>query len=212
MHPNRIFVTGTGTDIGKTYVSAILTEALHADYWKPVQAGYEGTTDSEWVRSMLSNPESIVHPELYKLKLAASPHLAAAEEGIEINIENIAKQVPASSRPLIIEGAGGLMVPLNGREFVPDLIRQLDVPVILVSRNMLGSINHSLLTAVACRQLNIKVLGWIFNDDYMDYANEIVQWTGVPMLAHIPFHQSPNATHIREQAEKLKLMMQQWKW
>ena len=212
MHPNRIFVTGTGTDIGKTYVSAILTEALHADYWKPVQAGYEGTTDSEWVRSMLSNPDSIVHPELYKLKLAASPHLAAAEEGIEINIQTIAKHAPASNRPLIIEGAGGLMVPLNGREFVPDLIKQLDVPVILVSRNMLGSINHSLLTAMACRQLNIKVLGWIFNDDYMDYADEIVQWTGVPMLARIPFRESPNATHISEQAATLKSMMQQWKW
>jgi dethiobiotin synthetase len=212
MQPQKIFVTGTGTDIGKTYVSAILTEALMADYWKPVQAGYEGITDSEWVRSMVSNPVSVVHPELYKLKMPASPHIAAREEEIEISIDNISSRVPSTLRSLVIEGAGGLMVPLKDGVFVSDLIRRLDVPVILVSRNLLGSINHSLLTAMVCKQLNIRVIGWIFNDDYLHYADEIARWTGVPALFHLPFHENPDATYIRQQAEKLRNEMQKWEW
>ena len=212
MQSQKIFVTGTGTDIGKTYVSAILTEALMADYWKPVQAGYEQTTDSEWGRRGGSNPATVVHPELYKLKMPASPHIAAREEGIGISIDRICSQVPSTLRSLVIEGAGGLMVPLSDGVFVSDLVKRLDVPVILVSRNLLGSINHSLLTAMACKELNIRVIGWIFNDNYLHYADEIARWTGIPALFHFPFHENPDAAYIRLQADKLRNEMQKWKW
>src|ERR1700730_4324989 len=166
-----IFITGIGTTIGKTVTAAILTEALEADYWKPVQAGFENGTDSEWIASLVSSENSKVHPETYRLKLPASPHIAAKEENLEIKLEKIyhCYRQLASGNTLIIEGAGGLMVPLNKKEFVIDLIKQLDASVILVSRNYLGSINHSLLTAAACKKYDLKVMGWIFNDQYLDY-------------------------------------------
>jgi dethiobiotin synthetase len=183
-----IFITGTGTGVGKTLVAAILTEALEADYWKPVQAGYEEGTDAEFVASMLSNPHSKIFPETYKLKLAASPHIAAAEEGVKISLDIIAEGytgIQTTNKPLIIEGAGGLLVPLNENEFVADLIKKLDARVVLVSRNYLGSINHSLLTAEVCRQRKINVSGWIFTDQYLSYEEEIVNWSGYPKLASI---------------------------
>ena len=207
-----IFVSGTGTGIGKTFVSAILAEALHADYWKPVQAGYTTITDSDWVRNTLTNKQSVVHPETYKLKLAASPHIAARQENIIISLQKIASQIPATQHDLIIEGAGGLMVPLNDREFVTDLIKLLDVPVILVSRNTLGSINFSLLTAMACKQKNINVTGWIFNDNYLNYENDIARWSGIPSLSSIPFAPRPDSDFIKEQAEKIKKQMDNWPW
>lgn len=208
----KIFVTGTGTGIGKTYVSAILAEALSADYWKPVQAGLENGTDSEWVKSHLNNPQSIVHEEKYKLKFAASPHIAAKKENIRIDLNAIKNDMPSGEHDLIIEGAGGLMVPLNEKEFVSDLVVLLNVPVILVSRNQLGSINHSLLTARVCKQMNITVLGWVFNDDYLDYEKEIVEWTSIPSIASIPFCGDPGKQTIKEQAEKLRQKLQHWLW
>jgi dethiobiotin synthetase len=216
--PHNIFITGTGTGVGKTVISAILAEALQADYWKPVQAGYKDGTDSGWVKSVLSNTVSEVHPELYKLQLAASPHIAAREEGINIDLTVVKNKLiqinsglltPGSR--LIIEGAGGLMVPLNENEFVADLIRQLGTKVILVSRNYLGSINHSLLTAAVCRYYKLDVLGWIFNDQYLSYEDEIVNWSGFPKIAAIPFEEAPGKKFIAQQAallsEGLKKML-----
>lgn len=199
-----IFVSGTGTGIGKTFVSAILTEALRADYWKPVQAGYATITDSDWVKSAITNNRSVVHPEAYKLKLAASPHIGARQENIEISLQKIVDQLPSGDNDLIIEGAGGLMVPLNDHEFVIDLIKLLNVPLVLVSRNTLGSINFSLLSALACKQKKINVLGWIFNDNYLDYEHDITRWTGIPSLASIPFANHEDTGFIAEQAEKLR--------
>jgi dethiobiotin synthetase len=207
-----IFVSGTGTGIGKTFVSAILAEALHADYWKPVQAGYAAATDSDWVKNTLTNHQSVVHPETYKLKLAASPHIGARQENIHISLEKIVASLPDSTNDLVIEGAGGLMVPLNDHEFVADLIKMLDVPVILVSRNTLGSINFSLLTAIACKQRGIKVIGWIFNDNYLNYEHDIVGWTGLPSLASIPFAHHPDSEFVSEQARLLKEQMKNWTW
>jgi dethiobiotin synthetase len=132
---SRIFITGIGTGIGKTLVSAIVTKALEADYWKPVQAGFDEGTDSEWVQERLAGSHSIVFPEAYKLSMPASPHIAAREEGIVISIKKICESIPINNRNLIIEGAGGLMVPLNDAEFVADLILALKAKVILVSRN-----------------------------------------------------------------------------
>ena len=197
-----IFITGIGTGIGKTVVSAIITEALEADYWKPIQAGFEDGTDALQVGSLISNTKTIIHPEVYKLQMPASPHIAAREEGMVINLGNIVhhSSLITHHSSLIIEGAGGILVPLNDNEFVIDLIEQLGAKVILVSRNYLGSINHSLLTAAICRQRNIDVVGWIFNDQYLDYEAEIVRWTGYPKIASIPFVDKIDKAFVSQQA------------
>lgn len=189
--PSTIFITGIGTDVGKTLVSAIVTEALEADYWKPVQAGYADGTDALSVQSLLSNPQSVVHKEVYRLRMPASPHIAARKEGVSIQLSRMVEAAAVigeqcGSRPLVIEGAGGLLVPMNENETVADLIRALQARVILVSRNYLGSINHSLLTAAYCKAQGFPVAGWMFNDDYMQYETEITNWSGYPALGSIP--------------------------
>jgi dethiobiotin synthetase len=202
-----IFITGIGTNIGKTVIAAILAEVLEADYWKPVQAGYENGTDSEWVKKVVSNAVTKIHPETYKLHLAASPHIAAREEGLKINLDEIERNFKIiqqkENRPLIIEGAGGLMVPLNENEFVLDLIKKLNAKLIIVSRNYLGSINHSLLTASICKSNNIPVKGWIFNDQYLDYEDEIIRWTGIQRIASVPFITNPGRENIARHAKLL---------
>lgn len=198
------FITGSGTDVGKTVISAIIAEALHADYWKPVQAGYEDGTDSEWLKEMLTNKTSVVHNEIYRLKLPASPHIAAYEEGIKISLTKIVDEQPITNNTLIIEGAGGIMVPLNENEFVIDLIKKLNATVIIVSKNYLGSINHSLLTAKVLTENKINVLGWIFNDDYLDYETEIVNWSGFPWIASVRNLPHINKDVIHVQSVKMK--------
>ena len=196
---NKIFITGIGTGVGKTFISALLAKALEADYWKPIQAGYDEGTDSEYVQNTLIGTSSVIHPEVYKLKLPASPHIAAREEGITISIQKICEKIPPISRNLIIEGAGGLLVPLNESEFVADLIKALGAKVILVSRNYLGSINHSLLTARVCREMGLPVMGWIFNDQYLNYEEEIVRWSNFPKIASVPFMKTENGIFIEAQ-------------
>lgn len=233
IHPSYstpIFITGIGTGIGKTLVAAIVTEALGAYYWKPVQAGFDKGTDSEWVASLISDPapgsaiadphtshpSGRILPEVYKLALPASPHIAAREEGITIDLDRIAAvlstlrsmpaapNTPRSTAPLIIEGAGGLLVPLTPTAFVLDLIKKLDATVLLVSRNYLGSINHSLLTAAVCKAHGLRVAGWIFNDQYLQYEQEIAQWSGIPAIASIPFQPMPGPAFIRQQADLIR--------
>lgn len=222
---NSIFVTGIGTDVGKTIAAAVLVEALEADYWKPVQAGFDTGTDSTFIQTIISNKRSKIHPETYKLQLAASPHIAAREENSKIDLDkieadhfkivnsewsivNVGNSTTTHHSPLttnlIIEGAGGLLVPLNENEFVLDLIKKLKAKVMLVSRHYLGSINHSLLTAKVCKENNIDVLGWIFNDHYMDYENEIVQWSGFPKIASLPYSTQITKVFIKEQAYIVK--------
>lgn len=184
-----IFITGTGTDVGKTIASVIVANALEADYWKPVQAGIDEGTDSQFVQSMLTSSASLVHPETYQLKLASSPHIAAREEGIVIDLDRIEQhynQLSGVNARLVIEGAGGLLVPLNEHEHIIDLISRLKARVILVSRNYLGSINHSLLTASVCQQKGVDVVGWIFNDEFMQYQDDISRWSGYPVIGQIP--------------------------
>ena len=212
-----ILITGIGTNVGKTVVSAIVTEALEADYWKPIQAGFETGTDALQVQSLISNTQTTIYPEVYKLQLSASPHIAARQEGVEINIHEIAsrkslivnQQLSNINYNLIIEGAGGIMVPLNDTEFIIDLIEQLQDKVILVSRNYLGSINHSLLTANICKQRGIDVIGWIFNDQYLDYENEIVAWSSYPKIASIPFVEKVDKAFVVQQAKFIRLSLQQ---
>jgi dethiobiotin synthetase len=207
---SSIFITGIGTGVGKTVASAVVTEALQADYWKPIQAGFDDGTDALAVKDLISNTQTTIHPEVYKLALPASPHIAARQEGIEINIKNIVDCRPLTvDRQLIIEGAGGIMVPVNDIQFVIDVIEQLQAKVILVSRNYLGSINHSLLTANICKQRGIDVLGWIFNDQYFDYEHEIINWSGYPKIGSIPFTETLDKTFVKAQAAAIRLSLQQ---
>ena len=200
-----IFISGIGTGIGKTLIATIITEALKADYWKPVQAGYEPGTDSELVASLVSNSETVIHPETYLLKLAASPHIAAQRENRRIELKKIADDLLRmnSYRPLVIEGAGGLMVPLNEQEFVIDLVKMLDARLVLVSRNYLGSINHSLMTAAVCRNYGLDVIGWVFNDQYMNYELDIVRWSGYPTLFSVPLMNPLSKQAILAAAENI---------
>jgi dethiobiotin synthetase len=177
----RVFVTGIGTDIGKTVVAATITEALEADYWKPVQAGNLDFSDTDRVKELVSNPQSVFHPEAYRLQLPASPHLAAAEEQIVINPQNF--NLPETQNHLVIEGAGGLMVPLTDNFLIIDLIAQLQAEVILVSQNYLGSINHTLLSILSLQQRQIPVKGIIFNGSPTSSSEDfITQYTGIPKL------------------------------
>jgi dethiobiotin synthetase len=156
----KIFITGISTDVGKTIASAIITEALEADYWKPIQAGDLNDSDSHKIQRYISNDKSVIHDNSYKLNTPASPHLAAELDGITIDLKNITE--PKTKNHLVIEGAGGLFVPLNETDFVIDLI-QHDYKVIVVSRHYLGSINHTLLTIEALKNRGIHIVGIIFN-------------------------------------------------
>lgn len=205
-----IFITGIGTGIGKTLVATIVAKALEADYWKPIQAGFETGTDSDWVKERLAGTTSIIYPEVYKLSMPASPHIAARKDGVVISIKKICDSIPINNRNLIIEGAGGLMVPLNDTEFVADLILALHAKVILVSRNYLGSINHSLLTARVCRQMKIPVIGWIFNDQYLNYEEEIINWSNLPKIASIPFTENTNGIFINSQATAISSTLKEF--
>ena len=180
----KIFVTGIGTDIGKTVTSAILVEALKADYWKPVQAGTYYSTDSENIRNWISNDKSVVHPEAYKLKEHRSPHEAAGIEKIEIDFDKII--LPETNNTLVIEGAGGLMVPLNKKYFIVDLIKKFDAEAIVVIQNYLGSINHSLLTLDALKQRGIKIIGLVFNGSPHDISKRIIEnYSGLSTISWI---------------------------
>ncbi|GEO05373.1 ATP-dependent dethiobiotin synthetase BioD [Adhaeribacter aerolatus] len=180
----RIFVTGIGTEVGKTVVSAILTEALEADYWKPVQSGAETDSDTETVKALIQNRKSFFHPEAYRLPLPLSPHEAAEAAGVNILLENI--KLPSTANHLIIEGAGGLFVPLNQKDLIVDLLPAFGCEVVLVSRNYLGSINHTLLTWEALKIRNIKVLGLVFNGEpNAATENFILNYTGIPKLLSV---------------------------
>jgi len=168
----NIFVTGIGTDVGKTVISAIMVEAFKADYWKPVQSGCYYGTDSENVKKLISNTESTIHTEAYCLKQHMSPHAAAELEGVTIEMNKIL--LPKTERNLIIEGAGGIMVPLNRKEFIVDLIKTFNAEVILVIQNYLGSINHTLLSIDGLKFRNIKLSGIIFNGPPHQLSEEII--------------------------------------
>lgn len=208
-----ILITGIGTDIGKTLVAAIVTEALEADYWKPVQAGFENGTDAQTVASLISNKATVIHKEAYCLAMPASPHIAAAKEGIEIDLQKLAAEcnnmlLAIGNKPLVVEGAGGLLVPLNAKETVADLAKLLNARIILVSRNYLGSINHSRLTAAYCKTAGLDVAGWIFNDQYLNYEAEIVEWSGYPSLGSINYLDQKNPETIQRYADQLRASLQ----
>jgi dethiobiotin synthetase len=198
----KYFISGIGTDVGKTIVSAVLTEALQADYWKPVQAGDLHFGDTDKVRTLISNDKSVFHPERYRLNTPASPHYAAEIDGINISLSDFC--LPETDRSLIVEGAGGLMVPLNSKETVLDLIAYLQIPLVLVSRNYLGSINHTMLSIEVLFKRNIEIAGIVFNGK-TNQATEtwILNNSGLNCLARIDeANNNIDSEWIKAEAEK----------
>lgn len=203
MQNKTFFVSGIGTDVGKSICAAILTEALQADYWKPVQSGDLHYSDTNKVQELISNPQSVFHKETYRLNTPASPHYAAKLDGVKIELSHF--ETPKTANTLIIEGAGGLFVPLNDEKLLIDLMQHLNFPVILVSRNYLGSINHTLMSIEVLQQRNIPIAGIIFNGKTTPSTeNYIKQYTQVPVLGQIPELNSISKEEIRLQALQLK--------
>ena len=191
-----LFITGIGTGVGKTIVSAVLTEKLKADYWKPVQSGDLENSDTDLVKSLVSNTLSRFHPEVYRLTQPYSPHKSADLDGIKIDPSKFV--IPHTSNKLIIEGAGGLMVPLNDHFLMIDLIKQLDAEVILVSRNYLGSINHTLMSAGILQAKGIKLSRLIFCGDQDTYSESFIRSYLNVESVHIPQFHELNANLISE--------------
>ncbi len=178
------FITGTDTDVGKSVAAAWAMLHLDANYWKPVQSGIKPPTDTQWVQQITGFSHTRFYEETYRLRQPLSPHEAAKRDGIKIEMS--AFVMPDTDRPLIIEGAGGLMVPLNHNNFVIDLIVQLEVPVILVARSGLGTINHTLLSLEAMRRRKIEIKGVIINGPKTPHNRDAIEEYGdVPIIAEI---------------------------
>ncbi|HEX7415063.1 MAG TPA: dethiobiotin synthase [Bacteroidia bacterium] len=179
-----IFVTGSSTDVGKTVVSAVLTQALKADYWKPIQTGAGYDSDTERVKKLVTNGSTVFHKEAYSLKAPIAPYASAKAENISIDLDNI--HLPETTNTLIIEGAGGLFVPLNEKEFIIDLIMKFNAETILVVQNYLGSINHTILSIEAMKSRNINILGIIVSGISTVLSEEIIfQHSGLKLLGRI---------------------------
>ncbi len=180
-----IIIAGIHTGIGKTICSAVICQALGYDYWKPVQAGDLDNSDSIFIQRTVTNKQCHIHPERYRLQTPMSPHKAAEFDGILI--EKVDFILPASTNPILIETAGGIMSPLADNLLNIDLMEYLQLPVILVSNNYLGSINHTLLTVAALKQRNIPVNGLVFSGEAVSSSREfILQHTRLPLLFSIP--------------------------
>ncbi|WP_127018780.1 dethiobiotin synthase [Flagellimonas beolgyonensis] len=195
------FITGISTEVGKTVASAIVVEALGADYWKPIQAGDLDYSDSHKIEALISNDRTVIHPNSYALKTPMSPHAAADIDGISIQLDKIVP--PTTKNNLVIEGAGGLLVPLNDTDTIFDLI-QSDYKVIVVSRHYLGSINHTLLTIEKLQQKGVAI-GIIFSGDEHPTTEEIIlKKTGVTLLGRINEEPRFDEKLVREYASKFR--------
>ena len=203
MKKRPIFITGIGTEIGKTIVSAVLVEKLQADYWKPVQSGELNNSDTMIVQKLISNKKSVFHQEAYRLTQPFSPHLSAALDGIEIDLNKI--NLPQTENQLIIEGAGGLMVPLNEKVLMIDLIEKLDAEVVLVSKNYLGSINHTLLSAELLKMRKVKIRNLIISGESNPSTEEIISKYLDTAIIRVPFFNTLNKSTIQNIASKLNL-------
>ena len=197
-------VAGIGTEIGKTVVAAIMVEALDADYWKPIQAGGLDQTDSDCVRRLAAGSERRIHAEAYRLTEPMSPHAAAAIDQIAIEPNKLT--LPQTDRTLIVEPAGGLMVPLAKGLLNIDLIDLWQLPVILVSRYYLGSINHTLLSVELLRQRNANIAGLVFNGDTVPSTRAaILETTGLHVVLEIPEAGDLSESTIKSWAEQVQL-------
>jgi dethiobiotin synthetase len=212
----NLFITGIGTNVGKTVVSAILTEALQADYWKPIQSGTIEGRDSDTVTSLISNSKTVIHPETYLLKQPLSPHFAAKLDGVTIELSkvhsqyiNLSLSLRAESRSdvqhLIIEGAGGLLVPINKNEYVIDVAKKMDCEIVLVISNYLGCINHTLLSIDCLKRNNFKIYALVFNGDFdFEVKQSIVDYTLNQLIIDIPTLNTLSKQLISEISTKVK--------
>jgi dethiobiotin synthase len=180
-----LFITGTDTGVGKTLLSSLLVAALDREYWKPIQTGASEGTDRETVVRLAGIPTHRAHPEAYIFEPPVSPHLAAQWKGIEIDIDRI--QRPSSSKAIIIEGAGGILVPINSRHFMSDLARHLGASLVVASRTALGTINHTLLTLNAIRNADLKIAGVVMiGEENNDNRRAVEQYGNAPVIGWIP--------------------------
>ena len=199
----NLFITGIGTNVGKTVVSAILTEALQADYWKPIQSGTIEGKDSETVTSLISNSKTVIHPETYLLKQPLSPHFAAKLDGVTIEMEKL--QLPTICNHLIIEGAGGLLVPINKNENVIDVAKKIDCEIVLVISSYLGCINHTLLSIEYLKSNNFKIYALVFNGDFdLEVKQSILDYILNPIIIDIPTLNTLSKQLISEISMKVK--------
>lgn len=182
-----LFVTGTDTGVGKTVLSALLCAALDAVYWKPIQTGTVDGTDRETVMRIAGIGEHRTRPEAYTFRPPVSPHLAAARDGVEINLERLEIPVNIRNEPFVVEGAGGVLVPINQKEFMLDLMARLKLPALLAARSSLGTINHSLLSLRALRSAGISVRGVVLiGEPNHDNRAAIEQYGQVQVIGEIP--------------------------
>lgn len=196
----KYFISGIDTEIGKTVVSAILTQALQADYWKPVQSGELDHSDTHKVRALVSCSSNTYFPETYRLNKPMSPHASANADGVSIALDQF--ELPETNNNLIVEGAGGLLVPLNEKDMIIDLIKNLNLEVILVSKHRLGNINHTLLSIEALQNRTIPIKGIIFNGEEIPETESIISKLGkVPILGTIPTFATVDQQSIVEEAK-----------
>ncbi|WP_303316372.1 dethiobiotin synthase [Flavivirga abyssicola] len=195
------FITGISTDVGKTIASAIVTEALHADYWKPIQAGELDHDDKYTVEKLITNTKSKIHPNSYALETPMSPHAAAAIDGVSIDIKQI--NAPKTKSHLVIEGAGGLLVPINDTQTILDLIKP-DYKVIVVSRHYLGSINHTLLTINALKEKGFDVSIIFSGNEHKTTEDIIYKMTKAPVIGRINEEPYFDKNVVSEYAEMFK--------
>jgi dethiobiotin synthetase len=181
----RLVVCGTDTDVGKTVVSALLVEGLGARYWKPVQSGIEGGGDRDRLQALLALPPQRIVPEAYRLAAPVSPHWAAEREGLAIDPERLA--LPPGDGPLVVETAGGVLVPLRRDWLQIEQLQRWNLPVVLVARSGLGTLNHTLLTLEALRRRQLTVLGLVLNGPpHPDNPGTLAELGAVPVLAELP--------------------------
>lgn len=197
MNAQCLFVTGIGTGVGKTLVSAILVEKLQADYWKPIQAGDLLCSDTVTVKNLIANTRSVFHEESYRLTQPFSPHKAARLDGVSIDMASII--LPKTDNHLIIEGAGGVLVPINQQFLMGDLIKKMGAEVVLVSQHYLGSINHTLLSIAWLAQQKIRIKGIIFNGNAdEDTEQAILGFSKIPCLGRVVHMPTMNPHCIQE--------------
>jgi dethiobiotin synthetase len=206
LEQKQLFITGIGTEVGKTVCSAVLTKYFKADYWKPVQSGDLDFSDSMKIKNWIGE-NTLCHPETYRFQLAASPHQSAKEEGITIDLTEFT--LPETENNLIVEGAGGLIVPLNDNEFIIDLIERLNIPAALVVRNYLGCINHTLLSISALAQREIKLEYLILNGDFPQDTERVIckniqQETKIIRIPDLENITKENIESIVKQLEKIE--------
>lgn len=197
----KYFITGISTEVGKTVASAIITEALEADYWKPIQSGDLEYSDTHKVEKFISNSKTVFHPNSYALQTPMSPHAAAEIDGITIDVDNIKE--PSTKNHLVIEGAGGLLVPLNDKNTLLDVIKP-DYKVIVVSRHYLGSINHTLLTVNLLKEKGFDVALIFSGNEHKTTEDIIKKMTKVPVIGRIEEEPYFDKNVIKEYAELFK--------